>query len=126
MTSIFLIDDDIPLRNIYKELLELKGYDVIASASNGKEALEIFKSLPKKPDAIIMDHRMPIMSGLEATQEILKISEDSIIIFASADESVKNSALSMGAMSFKVKPFTYKELISNIDKALNVRIPKIS
>jgi len=118
LTSIFLVDDDIPLRIVFEELLRINGFDVIAKAGNGKEAVDIFKNLEKKPDIILMDHRMPIMDGISATKEILKINKDSKIIFASADQTVKDVALSVGACSFKIKPFTIKFLIENIKKIL--------
>jgi len=116
LTSIFLVDDDIPLRIVFEELLTINGFDVVAKASNGREAVEAFKKLEKKPDIILMDHRMPIMDGIAATKEILKINRSSKIIFASADQTVKDLALSIGASSFKIKPFTIKFLIENIKK----------
>ena len=61
---------------------------------------------------------MPVKNGLEATEEILKLDENIQVIFASADKSVREKALSMGVISFKDKPFTLQRLFSNIKKAL--------
>jgi len=66
-----------------------------------------------------MDHRMPKKNGIEASKEILEMDKNSKIIFTSADNSVKEEALSIGAFSFKDKPFTVEQLIENINKALN-------
>ncbi len=113
-----MIDDDIPLRTVFEELLKFNGFDVIAKASNGKEAVAMFEKMEKKPDVILMDHRMPIMDGITATKEILKIDKNAKIIFASADLSIRELAFSIGASSFKNKPFTIQRLISNIKKLI--------
>ena len=63
-----------------------------------------------------MDHRMPIKNGIEATKQILRINSGSKIIFTSADNSVKQEALSLGAKSFLDKPFSITELIDKIKK----------
>jgi two-component system chemotaxis response regulator CheY len=94
------------------------GFNVAGMAKNGKEAIEIYKSLSIKPDVIIMDHRMPIMNGIEASKEILSYDEHAKIIFASADMTVKQQASSMGVISFKSKPFDIKQLINNVKKAI--------
>jgi len=99
-------------------VLDPFGFEIIGSAKNGLEAVEIYESLSKKPDLIIMDHRMPIMSGIEASKIILDFDKTAKIIFASADQSVREHAKTIGAISFKNKPFDNKKLIKNIFKAL--------
>ena len=63
---------------------------------------------------------MPIKCGIEATQEILQIDRNTKIIFASADERIKEKALDLGAFCFMDKPFDIKDLITNIKKALEI------
>ena len=65
-----------------------------------------------------MDHRMPLKDGLAATKEILKIDKKSNIIFASADKTIKNEALSVGITGFLEKPFSLEVLIDYINKAI--------
>ena len=125
ISKIFIVEDDKPLRDLYERALNINGYHVIASAKNGEEAVSMYKSFPIKPDVILMDHRMPIKNGLDASREILEMDGHPIIILASADKSVREEALSMGILSFKDKPFTLQRLFSNIEKALNL-IPPIS
>jgi CheY-like chemotaxis protein len=119
MVSIFIVEDDESLLNLYKKALSLNGHNVVACAKDGEEAINTYKNLDKKPDIILMDHRMPVKSGLEAAREILAIDDDVNIIFASADKSVKEEALSLGIKSFKDKPFTLDRLFKNIEKAIN-------
>lgn len=73
-----------------------------------------------------MDHRMPIKNGLDASKEILEMDGHPIIIFASADKSIREQALSMGVLSFKDKPFTLERLFNNINKALDIIPPIVS
>ncbi len=119
MVTLFIVEDDLSLQRLYEMMLTTFGFEVIDKASNGKEAIEKFKSFSLKPDIILMDHRMPKKNGIEASKEILKIDKNVKIIFTTADNSVKKEALSIGAFSFKNKPFTIEKLIDNINKALN-------
>jgi len=89
----------------------------------GEEAVSLYKQFVEKPSVIIMDHRMPVKNGIDALKEILNINDHAIVIFASADASVKKEALSLGAHSFKQKPFDIEYLISNIKKALGSSKP---
>ena len=116
--SIFIVEDDRSLRSLYEKALNLNGYKVIASAENGLEAVNKFKNFTEKPDIILMDHRMPMKSGIEAAKEILEIDSTIKIIFVSADETIKEEALSNGAVSFKDKPFSLQRLFNNIEKAM--------
>ena len=81
-------------------VLKAYGFKVMGMAKNGEEAVEKYKNFNPKPDIIIMDHRMPIKNGIEATKEILQINDDVKVIFASADLSVEKFARSIGAISF--------------------------
>ena len=63
---------------------------------------------------------MPIKNGIEATKEILQLDGSTKIIFTSADNSVKEEALSIGAFCFVDKPFDIKILINSIKKASEI------
>ena len=99
-------------------LLSAYGFDVIGTAKNGEEAVEMYENFSVKPDIIIMDYRMPIKNGIEASKDILQINKNAKIIFASADTSVKEIANSIGVVSFKTKPFSNQKLLDNINKIL--------
>ncbi|KKK45955.1 hypothetical protein LCGC14_0766460 [marine sediment metagenome] len=118
MASILLVEDEFSLVRLYELVLAAFGHEVIAVANNGEEAVQKYKTLPSKPDIIIMDHRMPIKNGIDATEEILEINRDAKIIFASADKEAREKADMMGVLSFKSKPFSNEKLIRNIEKAL--------
>ncbi len=103
-------------------ILENSGFQIIGIANNGDEAVKMYKDFSEKPEIILMDHRMPMKNGIETTKEILQISNHSKIIFASADNSIKKLALSIGAISFLEKPFELKQLVNEIRKVLNIPI----
>lgn len=116
ITSIFIVEDDKDIQVITTKLLEFLGFEVSGIASNGKEAVEMFKSFNHKPDIILMDHRMPIKNGLQATREILQIDPDTQIIFNSADTDVKKESLASGVADFLDKPFTTQSLLNCLNK----------
>ncbi len=95
------------------------GFQIIGVAKNGQEAVDKFKLFSEKPDIIIMDHRMPIKSGIDATKEIISLGKNPKIIFASADKTVREEALSIGAADFIEKPFDFEELVKKIKEVLN-------
>ena len=111
MARVFVVDDEDFIRDLYREVFEANGITVFA-ASNGEECLDLFRTLKHRPDAIIMDHRMPGKDGIETTREILKIDPHVPIIFSSADESVREQALEAGAISFWAKPFPVSLLLN--------------
>ena len=85
MTSIFIVEDEVALQTLYEMMFKGWGYEILGKANNGEEAVEMYKGFNDKPDIILMDHRMPIKTGIEASKEILQIDNKAKIIFASAD-----------------------------------------
>ncbi len=119
MVTIFIVDDDQSLQRLYILILTEAGFEIIDTALNGKVAVEKFFSFKEKPDIILMDHRMPIKNGLDAMIEILQIETHEKIIFASADISIKQKALSLGACEFIDKPFNMSKLLTTIQRVIN-------
>ena len=92
-------------------MLENHDYEVVAEAANGKEAVEMYKKF--EPDIITMDITMPLMSGIEATSEIVKINRNAKIIMVSAmgQELMIKDAILNGATTFIVKPFLKEKML---------------
>ncbi len=118
MGRIFVVDDEVYLQDLYGDLLTMVGHDIIDTAFNGEEAVLKFEAMGKKPDLTIMDHRMPIKSGVNATKEILSLDPAARILFISADVSQENVVQQIGAIGFLEKPFPMERLFKVIDKAL--------
>ena len=116
MVKIFIADDDQSLQRLYTLILTEAGFDIVDTAFNGKSAVEKYNNLKEKPDIVLMDHRMPIKNGLDAMGEILHANNHVKVIFASADISIKQKALSIGACAFLDKPFNMRKLLSVIQQ----------
>jgi two-component system chemotaxis response regulator CheY len=123
MSTFFIVEDEPVLLEIYSNILQLKGHEVVGRASDGLECINIFSKMKANdinkstnPDFILMDHRMPIKDGLETMKELLTMEPNLKIIFVSADTSVKTEALSIGAVDFIAKPFNMSSLFRSIDK----------
>ena len=110
MARIFVVDDEDFIRELYRDMFESRGHTVF-SAGSGEEAIECIRKMPAKPDAIIMDHRMPGKDGIETTREIRRMDPTIPIIFSSADEDIREEAIKAGAVSFWTKPFPVGMLI---------------
>lgn len=116
--NVFIVDDEPSIQFFYEQVLTISGFKVAGIASNGIEAVSMFNSFSKKPKVILMDQRMPEMSGVEASKLILQIDSRTKIIFLSADDSVKEEALSIGAFIFLDKTFLIEKLIDVINRAI--------
>ncbi len=118
MATIFIVDDEVILHRLYKDVFAIKGHQVVADAYDGEEAVRIYKEMDPKPDVIILDHRMPNKDGLDAMREILQINPDAKIVFISADAKIKDKALDQGAASFGLKPVTIRHMLELVDAAI--------
>ena len=94
------------------------GYHDVGVSITGKEAVDNYKTSTVKPEVIIMDYRMPVMNGIDAMNEILKIDGKTKIIIASADTKMKETSILMGAIGFLSKPFKIDKLTNLIKKAI--------
>jgi response regulator NasT len=96
-----------------RKILQAEGLDVVAVAGNGQEAMDL--ALEHKPDIVIMDVRMPVMDGLEASRQILKNMHVCIIMLtAYSDEDYRREAQEMGVTNYILKPVSSETLIPQI------------
>jgi len=117
-----LVVDDIPdNRTLLCKLLRPVGFE-IAEASNGVEALDIFDSW--SPHAVLMDMRMPIMDGYEATRRIKATAAGSsipvIAVTASAFEDDFEQVMATGMYAYLRKPFRTEDLFEMLGKCLDL------
>ncbi len=129
LTKILIVDDEPDIIEILKYNLDKEGYDV-KSANNGKKAVE--KAKKYIPDIIILDVMMPEMDGIEACQELKKISKlsNTRIIFLSArgEDFTQIAAFDAGADDYVTKPVKPKILIkkiSSISKRINNNLSNV-
>jgi two-component system chemotaxis response regulator CheY len=115
---VLLADDLSFMRMVQREILKDRGYVVVAEATNGLEAVELFSQ--HRPDLTILDITMPQMNGLEATKRILAVDPKAAIIICSAlgQQKLIVEAIQLGVRDFIVKPFKPERLVGAIRKAL--------
>jgi two-component system chemotaxis response regulator CheY len=116
MTSVLIVDDELFIVELYRDILQLRGYRVMGTAFDGEEAIRRYSDAFEKPDVVIMDHRMPVMNGVEATREIMRLNPNQKVIFVSADVLVEKEAREAGATEFLPKPFRMDDLIERMQK----------
>ncbi|MBN1678046.1 MAG: response regulator [Candidatus Thermoplasmatota archaeon] len=121
MTSVLIVDDELFIVELYRDILQLRGYRIVGTAFDGEEALKKYSSCSDKPDVIIMDHRMPIMNGVEATKKILRLNPAQKVIFVSADVLIEKEARDAGAIEFLPKPFRMDDLIEKMQKVSSAK-----
>jgi PAS domain S-box-containing protein len=118
---ILVVDDKETNRDVLRVLLSMIGFTVRV-AVNGKEGVEIFNEW--HPHAILMDQRMPVMDGIEATKIIKDTLEGKatpiIMITASAMEESRQDALNDGADGFVRKPYKESELLDELGRVLKL------
>ena len=96
MTRIMIVEDNVHARRALKALLSQQdGFAVCGEASNGQEAIRNIKD--KTPDIVLMDMRMPVMDGLEATKIIKSIWPQMGVIAMTMYPDCKAEAFSAGA-----------------------------
>ena len=111
---ILIAEDETLIRMDLAEMLKENGYDVVAEATNGEEAIALASEL--KPDLVILDVKMPKMDGISAAEVIVKTSPVLMLTAFSQKELVER-ALDAGVMAYVVKPFTIDDLIPAIEIA---------
>lgn len=110
---ILLADDDDNVRGLFRRLLALQGWDVVA-ARNGREAVEAWPEDGTPFDLVILDMNMPIMSGPAAYEELRHRHPEMVVLFVSGylEEACYREVLLKGKVPFLAKPFTPQQLVA--------------
>lgn len=117
-----LIADDEPLiRETLTELLEEEGFEVVGQAEDGEQAVRAVSRLD--PQVVLMDVRMPVLNGIEATRRILEVRPGALVIALSAydDPALALAARDAGAVDYVAKGTPSRELIDRIRGAGTAR-----
>ena len=116
---VMLVDDTKFMRMMLANILKPKGYEIVAEAGDGLEAVENYKKF--KPDLVTMDIVMPNMEGIDAVRHI--VAEDSnariIMVTAIGQESKVKEAIQAGAKGYLVKPFQAPQVLEEVEKVLS-------
>jgi CheY-like chemotaxis protein len=117
--TVLLVDDEEPITEVGKELLELIGYRVLI-ARDGKEAVKTYRKNRGDIDVVIMDMVMPGMGGGEAYDRIKEINPDAKVLLSSgfSIDGEASDILDRGCNGFIQKPFTVRELSRAMETVL--------
>ena len=116
MLNIMVVDDSTIIRKLLSAKLEDMGYNVVAKAKSGKEAIELYKNY--LPDLVTMDITMPIMNGIEALKRIKAEFKDAkiIMITSHGEEKQVMDAITNGAKGYVLKPINEDKILEAITK----------
>lgn len=117
MAKKILICDDVAFfRASLRDILIEAGFEVVAEAANGIEAIE--KTRAAKPDIVILDIVMPNKNGLEAAKELVRLRMPLKIVICSSlgYEPIVKEALRAGASAYILKPFDKTGVIDTLNK----------
>mgnify|MGYP002776989166 CR=1 FL=1 len=120
---ILVVDDETPIQEITKAILEVQNYRVL-TASDGFEAIALYAKHKQEIDAVLMDWMMPGMDGLTATRTLKKMNAK-VKVIATSGLSLKNTlenVASVGVDLFLPKPYTAEELLKDLRKVLDGKL----
>lgn len=119
MSKILVAEDENDILDLITFTLKYGGHEVIAS-SNGADALELIKL--EKPDLVLLDVRMPRMTGYEVCRNLKSDESTKLIpvVFLSAkgQEVEVNTGYEVGAVDYILKPFAPEILLENLEEIL--------
>ncbi|MDX1341335.1 MAG: response regulator [Reinekea sp.] len=110
MQKLMIVDDSNVIRSKIRRSVQSERFKLVASASNGAEAITHFKAT--KPDVVTMDLTMPNMDGIACIEQLIRLNPDVLILVVSAlsDKATGIEALEKGARGFLLKPFTEQDM----------------
>lgn len=113
---LLIVDDALIMRLRIREVAISCGWHVVGEATNGKQAIEMFREL--QPDLVTMDIVMPEMDGVDSLRAIRELNSKARVCMVSAinqrDKLIE--CIRLGAVDFIVKPFDKSRLISLLEK----------
>jgi len=113
---ILVAEDEALIRMDLVEMLEEAGYQVIAQATNGEEAIAL--ATEHQPDLAILDVKMPVLDGISAAEKIISIAPV-LMLTAFSQRELVDRARDAGVMAYVVKPFTIGDLVPAIEIAIS-------
>jgi len=118
MARILIVDDAECMRLLLRDFLFSADHEIVAEATNGIEAVQLYKLL--RPDLVTMDMTMPKKDGISALKEIREFDSTAKVIMCSAmgQKQMVLEAILAGAKDYIVKPFQKEMILNAIRRAL--------
>jgi two-component system, cell cycle sensor histidine kinase and response regulator CckA len=121
---ILLVEDEGLLRKPVLALLREEGFEVVP-ATNGVEALEIYRREPRAIALVVLDVHLPGLDGFQVFRRMKELDADVAVLFVSGNvgESSRHQLLASGAMGYLAKPYRIEALVAKIRESLERRAP---
>ena len=113
---ILVAEDEALIRMDLIEMLTEAGYEIVAEATNGEEAIALASQT--NPDLAILDVKMPVLDGISAAEKIISLAPV-LMLTAFSQRELIDRARDAGVMAYVVKPFTISDLIPAIEIAIS-------
>ena len=118
-SSVAVVDDEPGVSRTYELLFKRRNIPLSFTALDGPEAIRKFENASPKPGVVIIDYRLPSMSGLALMKRLLNIEPSTRIIFISGDDSIRQESLESGAKVFLKKPVDIKTITDTVTGLFN-------
>lgn len=115
--TVIVAEDESLIRMDIVETLRENGFDVIAEAADGEEAIKLVRE--HKPNLLVMDIKMPNLDGISAAEQLVGDKVPIVLLTAFSQKELVDRASEAGAMAYVVKPFTPNDLLPAIEIALS-------
>jgi two-component system, chemotaxis family, chemotaxis protein CheY len=116
MKRLLVVDDALFMRKIIRGVAAEAGWEVVAEASNGAEAIVLYQQ--HQPDLVTMDLVMPVMGGLEALRQLRALDPTAKVVVVTAldQKQALMESIREGAIDFIVKPFDRQRVLNLLAK----------
>ena len=116
---VLIVDDEMPARNRLRQLLEDDGnHAVVGMAGNGRQALDV--ATETSPDVVLLDIRMPGLSGIEVAHHLNTLQDPPAIIFTTAYDEYAIEAFETSAIGYVLKPVRRERLVKALQQAARI------
>jgi response regulator NasT len=114
---VVIAEDEALIRLDLREMLEEEGYDVVAEAADGEQAVALVTE--HRPDLAVLDVKMPVLDGISAAEQIAAARIAPVVMLtAFSQRELVERARAAGAMAYLVKPFSKADLVPAVEMAM--------
>lgn len=117
-----VVEDDEAIADLYTHMMALKGHIVSLVARDGEEALILLRKVEPLPDLILLDHRMPGVTGLQVLAALPPRAQGVPVILVTADEAAGRQSQGHAVLAVLVKPFPMDRLVNEVERALEAAV----